>query len=571
MNINNIIVMNYLKSLKEDSQLDAIFPMLLHVLGYDILSTPKEYKGFSQYGKDIVAVKEDDDGIKKKFFFELKAGDIDKSNWFIEKNGVRDTLLMTADHEFRTSYADFDNLPKKVVLVFNGMINSTIKELYDGLIKKEFTKKGTEFEEWNIYKLTELFHTNLFNSYLLADNFSSKLFNRVIVNLNSFDGVSSDFEELIDYMLAKNDWKGYSNEIPREWTKLFESLRLIALIIYTESLDYNNLDISKRFTTCIIVKFWSWILRNKLENDIKILDYFKELYLFYYNILVDYLERTFNIASLRNGLSSESGGRYEQIGYTYRTFNYIQNICFIVNFEKYANGIEKVKDKIDSLSDILIKNNVSARPLLDIHSIPIIDVLCLFIEANELEKAKLYLKNILGYLRYGKNTHNRLPDANNNIKSVIKLEITGEKSVFYSDSTSPLLGVLFEFLVILNMKKEFSIMQEFVAKNDIHIAIFIPHHGKGSTSKDLRIDKENDLEEILFSGYFNEGYQSQIVLTKNITEQLSFKEFKNELIKLKDEFEYDYRCEKVGFGFINSIAHNYYKTPYFPDKWRCYL
>ncbi|PJC07840.1 MAG: hypothetical protein CO068_04075, partial [Flavobacteriaceae bacterium CG_4_9_14_0_8_um_filter_34_30] len=170
MNIGSIIVMNYLKSLKEDAQLDAIFPMLLHVLGYEILSTPLEFKGLSQYGKDIVAIKKDSDGIKKKFYFELKAGDIDNSNWFKEKNGVRDTLKMTADHEFKTSYPNFEHLPKKVVLVFNGMVNKSVKDIYDCFIEKEFIKRDTEFEEWNIYKLTELFNENLFDTFLLADD-----------------------------------------------------------------------------------------------------------------------------------------------------------------------------------------------------------------------------------------------------------------------------------------------------------------------------------------------------------------------------------------------------------------
>ena len=65
MNIKPTIIKEYLQSLKEDNELDVIFTILLQTLEYEILSTPKEYKGFSQYGKDIVTVNVDPtDGIK---------------------------------------------------------------------------------------------------------------------------------------------------------------------------------------------------------------------------------------------------------------------------------------------------------------------------------------------------------------------------------------------------------------------------------------------------------------------------------------------------------------------------
>lgn len=70
-----IIIKDYLESLTEDKELDYLFPMLLESMGFVILCKPKEYKGFTQYGKDIVAVGVDKaDNIKKRFYFELKGG-----------------------------------------------------------------------------------------------------------------------------------------------------------------------------------------------------------------------------------------------------------------------------------------------------------------------------------------------------------------------------------------------------------------------------------------------------------------------------------------------------------------
>ena len=63
--MNQIIVREYLESLTENEELDYLFPILLEAMDFEILTTPKLFKGFSQYGKDIVAVGLDEDKIKK--------------------------------------------------------------------------------------------------------------------------------------------------------------------------------------------------------------------------------------------------------------------------------------------------------------------------------------------------------------------------------------------------------------------------------------------------------------------------------------------------------------------------
>lgn len=68
--MKQIIVREYLESLKEDGELDLIFPLLLETLDFQIVTRAKEYKGHKQYGKDIIAYGTDPyDNIKKTFLF----------------------------------------------------------------------------------------------------------------------------------------------------------------------------------------------------------------------------------------------------------------------------------------------------------------------------------------------------------------------------------------------------------------------------------------------------------------------------------------------------------------------
>lgn len=160
-----------------------------------------------------------------------------------------------------------------------------------------------------------------------VDPHTTKLFNRVLVNLNTTDGITSDFANLLEVILSKQKWQKYK-KLPRRWKLLFETFKLIRFIIYTESKEYNNLEIAKRYLTHLVVKFWYWILKNNLEKDKAMIKYFDEVFNFYHKELLEYFKRTFPIANLKDGLSSEHSGRSEQIGYTKRTFEYLKYFCF---------------------------------------------------------------------------------------------------------------------------------------------------------------------------------------------------------------------------------------------------
>ena len=122
MNIKSIIISDYLSSLKEDSELDVIFPLLLEAMGFSVLSKPKETKGYQQYGKDIIAVGIDEDGIKKRFYFELKGGEDRNinSHVFNKQDGIVESLREAKYVDYSFSNKRYENLPLKVVVVHNG-------------------------------------------------------------------------------------------------------------------------------------------------------------------------------------------------------------------------------------------------------------------------------------------------------------------------------------------------------------------------------------------------------------------------------------------------------------------
>ena len=105
MNSNIIIVKEYLESLKEDNELDYLFPLLLSTMDFRIVQTAKESKGQSQYGKDIIAIGKGEDGIKYRWYFELKGyadKDITEKN-YSKPDGIRESIIEAKDTAFKDS------------------------------------------------------------------------------------------------------------------------------------------------------------------------------------------------------------------------------------------------------------------------------------------------------------------------------------------------------------------------------------------------------------------------------------------------------------------------------------
>jgi len=126
MTIRREIIKQYISSLKEDGELDYIFPLLLERMGYHVLSTPRQSKGQSQYGRDVVATKSIK-GVETLFLFELKgfaAKDINDRTLTVT-DGLMDSLKASK----YTDYSDYSipglsSFPRKYVFVHNGEVEA---------------------------------------------------------------------------------------------------------------------------------------------------------------------------------------------------------------------------------------------------------------------------------------------------------------------------------------------------------------------------------------------------------------------------------------------------------------
>ncbi len=169
-----LILKEYLRSLKERNELDALLPDLLTEMGMIVTSLPQ--RGTRQNGVDIMAVGKNTNQEDTVFLFSVKDGDLNRTHW----NGESDQALRPSIEEIIDVYIP-NRIPqehknKKVVicLCFGGNILEQVRENVSSYTSQN-TTEHISFEEWNGDKIAELIIQHLLKEALLPVGFREEL------------------------------------------------------------------------------------------------------------------------------------------------------------------------------------------------------------------------------------------------------------------------------------------------------------------------------------------------------------------------------------------------------------
>lgn len=143
-----LIIKQYLASLKERGELDAILPDLLSQLGLNVISKPG--RGTRQYGVDIAAVGQFEDKPETVYLFSIKQGDLGRNDW----NSGREQDLQPSLDEILTVYipthlpVEHRGRPISICICIGGDIKEEVRL---NITSFENTRKTdlVNFEEWN--------------------------------------------------------------------------------------------------------------------------------------------------------------------------------------------------------------------------------------------------------------------------------------------------------------------------------------------------------------------------------------------------------------------------------------
>ena len=541
--------------MNEDKELDVIFPLLLTNMGYKVLSTPRASKGQLQDGKDIIAIGKDEHNKKIKLFIELKGfgqRDITDTNIYAI-DGFRESVLAAKDVDYKDyGVAGLDLLPTKIIYAHPGELQPNANAKYNGIIQREFDGEELIFERWGIEKLIALFSEYLFNEYILVNDENKRLLQRTLVLLDAPDYDRGDFKLLVDNYLDSIDGAKMSKN-KRQRENFFGTLVLLVSMILSYSKKNNNIIPAKDCVDYTVLKTWAYILRFKLEKKSAILGLFGKLLNIQWEIYSLYYQKTLDIAQTKNGLCI-LGISSESIGYPIRCFNYINDLIYFFKLVSNPLMIDEIgcHELKGVLKNIIRNNEGCKRPLLDNHSISILNVFNYIGRGEMTDDDCKFLSSYLSDIVYNivliSRHKDRLPEIHSDEIALAKSSFT--RSEDYCDSTSLLIPILLELCCWMGREDLYKALYDCVKERKVDLQVIYPN------------TEEYDIEQLLFERKFDEEFFCDCLL--------DMRELPKTIAKFKRQYKKHYSPIKfrtpMGYlYFLQTLAHNYYKTEHFPE------
>ncbi|HHF2899888.1 TPA: hypothetical protein ACPJZU_002436 [Vibrio alginolyticus] len=269
-----LILKQYLASLKERKELDAVLPDLLSSMGMNVFISPT--RGVKEYGVDIAAVGHVKAEEEKVYLFSVKSGNLTRDTW----NGNTGQALRPSLDEIQDSFIP-SRLPpehrdKKIVicLCFGGDVNSGIRQEVSGYEKRN-TRDNISFEEWNGDKLSEFIQKYLLKEKLLPSSCQA-LLRKSLALLEEPESSNKHFSQLVDEVLSNaTDSDSVASAITR--------VNVCLWVLYSWCRDGGNLESAYLSSELALLLAWNKVKdhytgRNKSSKSFdSILDTYQQI------------------------------------------------------------------------------------------------------------------------------------------------------------------------------------------------------------------------------------------------------------------------------------------------------
>lgn len=198
-----LVIRQYLESLKERGELDAILPDLLSEMGWEIVSHPT--RGTRQYGVDVAAISPPGEAGRRLHLFSIKQGDLGRNDWNSTDQALRPSLDEIQDVYIRNrivpAHAD---LPVVICLCFGGEVHEGLRETVAAYMARHTTDR-VSFEEWNGDRIAGLLVDRLFREETLPRGLRTS-FQKAVAMVDEPDIALEHYRRLLHELTIGEGW-----------------------------------------------------------------------------------------------------------------------------------------------------------------------------------------------------------------------------------------------------------------------------------------------------------------------------------------------------------------------------
>lgn len=244
-----LIIKEYLASLRERNELDAILPNLLSELGFNVMSRPSI--GARQHGVDVAAVgpDENDGGKRKLFLFSIKPGDLRRQDWDSKPQALRPSLNEIRDVYIRNNilkvHKDLDIV---ICVCVGGDVNENVRPQWTGYVEQNSNEK-ISFAEWNGDKLSDLLLTGVLGEEILPSSQRTN-FRKAVAMVDQPDVAYRFYMRLLKTLLQQPEQK------PKQKRTSLRQAYICLWVLYVWARGEGNLEAPYRASEAAMLHAW---------------------------------------------------------------------------------------------------------------------------------------------------------------------------------------------------------------------------------------------------------------------------------------------------------------------------
>jgi hypothetical protein len=244
-----LLIRDYVGSLKEREELDAILPDLLSELGFNVISRPG--RGTAQRGVDVAAIGKDAKGKQKVYLFSVKPGDLTRQEWDGNSQKLRSSLNEIIDEYIPARIpAAYRGLKIVIVLCFGGDVHESARSLVTQFTKRH-TKGKISFEEWNGDKIAELLLTGVLREELLPKPLRSS-FQKAVAMVDQPEIAYEHFARLLNSIRT-----GVKTE--NDAVRAARQMYICLWVLFVWARDIDNLDAPYLASELALLNLWEMV------------------------------------------------------------------------------------------------------------------------------------------------------------------------------------------------------------------------------------------------------------------------------------------------------------------------
>lgn len=487
-----LILKQYLASLRERSELDAILPDLLSSMGMNVFISPT--RGVKEYGVDIAAVGNIDGSGEKVYLFSVKSGNLTRETWM----GNSEQALMRSLEEIRYGFlpsrmpTQHRSKPVVICLCFGGDVSPSIRQEVSGY-QARHSDEGLSIEEWNGDKLSEHILTHLLKEELLPKDYQSNL-RKAIALLDEAKESSEYFVRLTDSILDNaNDAKSIASAITK--------LNICLWVLFAWCREERNLESAYLSSEYAVLAAWNKVKKNYSRN--KPSRAFDSVLDTYQVITDEYVERCLTpYAGIKHAISHAVMSPCS-IDVNTKLFDLLGRIavkglwilesisrnCAVDSLGNYESKDvmalqERLENTVETIKLLVMNNPLLLSPYKDSQAIDIGLALCLLSNNSEHDDfVKSWLAELIDRSTFSFVTNGMYPTIMENYDELLEHKGKEEHDIEYKrkvTNASILYPLLILFCALHEMDKECSDIESFYKEHLQHTTMQYWHPNQDS-------------------------------------------------------------------------------------------